>query len=246
MPKKYTFVLTKINIEKVEKKYCLSNISNDDYIPEHATKIEELSSNCKSNEIMSFLDESKISRKCNISFIDFKNKNYKCFWDKNPLPENCYPLGCPIKYIPNRVYKNYISEITKEKYTISENITEQRCFEIKFKKDKKFEIEENDVYETDGIFCSFNCCIAYINDMENKQNPMYKNSESLLLKIYYDIFGNNLNDMIPAPHWRTLNDFGGQLSIEDFRNNFNKIEYVDHGIISFISLGRLYEDKIKF
>jgi hypothetical protein len=246
MPKKYTFVLSKINIEKVERKYCLSTFSNDSYIPEHTTKIEELSSSCKTAELFSFLDETKVTRKCSISFIDFKNKNYKCFWDKNVIPENHSPIGCPVKYIPDKLYKTYLSEITKEKYTISENITEQRCLEIKLKGDKRNHSEEHDYYETDGIFCSFNCCMSYINDMENIQNPMYKNSESLLLKIYSDIYGNCLNNISLAPHWRTLRDFGGHLSIEEFRHSFNKIDYNDHGIISFVSLGRLFEDKIKF
>lgn len=247
MPKKYTFVLVNINIEKVEKKYSLINIVNENIIPDNTTKIEELSPNIvKTNDFFSFLDESKVTRKCSISFVDFKNKNYRCFWDRNIIPKNYIPLGCPVRYIPNKIHKTYNSEITKEKYTISENVSEQQCFEIKLKSDKKYSIEENDIYETDGIFCSFNCCIAYINDMENTKNPLYKNSESLLLKIYYDIFGNNISEIIPAPHWRTLQDFGGHLSIEDFRNSFNRIEYLEHGFISFVSLGRLFEDKLKF
>jgi hypothetical protein len=80
--------------------------------------------------------------------------------------------------------------------------------------------------------------------MENTQNPLYKNSESLLLKIYCDIFETNISEIIPAPHWRLLQDFGGYLSIDEFRNNFNKIEYLEHGFISFVSLGRLFEDKL--
>ena len=44
----------------------------------------------------------------------------------------------------------------------------------------------NNYYETDGCFCSFNCCLAFIND--NVHNAMYSSSKHLLMKMYYDIF----------------------------------------------------------
>ena len=67
--------------------------------------------------------------------------------------------------------------------------------------------------------------------------------------MYNEINPENQNiEIIPAPHWRMLSDFGGSLSIEEFRESFNKIRYVHHGTceIKNCSIGNLYEDQIKF
>lgn len=55
----------------------------------------------------------------------------------------------------------------------------------------------------------------------------------------------NFEEIIPAGHWRTLVDFGGFLSIEDFRNSFNKTKYVDKGSILVKTYGRLFEEQIR-
>ena len=46
-------------------------------------------------------------------------------------------------------------------------------------------MQSGEYYETDGIFCSFNCCQSYIND--NKHIRLYDNSHMLLLKMYNDL-----------------------------------------------------------
>lgn len=248
--KKYVFILNGINIERVNQKYGIYSLPNqDDVIPTNTTKINDLELSKKEN-IVSFLDESKKTRRCHVSMINFDNEKnldeyhcehkYKCFWDKNYIPKDIKPIGCPIKYIPNKAIKTYNSEISKEKYTINENVTKNKSLAIA--EDPKITVEKRDYYYTDGIFCSFNCCMAYIQD--NKTNSFYKLSESLLLKIYNDINGDD-EEIIQAPHWRTLIEFGGHLTIEQFRESFNRVKYNDHGIY-FISIGNLFEDEIKF
>ena len=255
----YTFSLIGVNIEKINQKYGISETSNlptskiEETHPQNTTKLDDLDFNKKNNEIISFLGESKNTIKCLMVMINYKSKKelqknikYKCFWCRNYIPDNTEPIGCPIKYIPNKCCKTYHSEISKEKYTINENVTEKRSSEIMNRNDPKFTIKERDIYESDGIFCSFNCCYAFLEDPENKRNPLYKNSESLLLKIYMDIHKNNqIKKFTAAPHWKMLIEHGGTLTIEKFRDAFNKIEYADHGIV-FLSCGRLFEDKIKF
>lgn len=257
MPKKkYIFSLVGVNMEKVNQKYGIIP-TDEDIIPINTTKIDDLNITKTNPEIVSFLDESKRLRKCTISMIDFSSgtsislssgerlKHYKCFWDKNFIPVNCRPIGCPIKYVPSRAIKSYHSEISKERYVITEPITEKRAEEITDRNDKHVTAEKRNYYETDGIFCSFNCCIAYIDAPENKLNPLYRYSESLLLKIYEDLTGEIASEIMPAPHWRTLTDFGGHLTVEQFRESFNKISYVDYGLI-FVSVGKLFENRIKF
>lgn len=253
--KQYIFTLVGVNINKVDQKYginCVNNIQEDE-IPTNTTKIDDLDIVKRTPDIVSFLDESKRLRKCSVSMIDFqslekicKNQKYKCFWDKNLIPDNIQPIGCPIKYIASKATKSYHSEISKEKYVISENVTSKKAEKLKDKGDDRISIEKNDYYQTDGIFCSFNCCMAYIQAPENKHNSIYRQSESLLLRMYSDFYPEeNYIEIIPAPHWRMLEDFGGHLTIEQFRESFNKVSYVDHGIVC-ISIGRLYEDQIKF
>jgi hypothetical protein len=247
--KKFMFVLKNIDINQIFEKYSLNFDFTIENIPE-TTKITELNIEEKLPEFISFIDDNKKTRKCSISFIDFNSKKkYKCFWDKEYIPSTIKPIGCPIKYIPNKLVKKYYSELSKDNYTINEFITETKSLELKeeikdgIKDSEKFSIKEAGYYETDGIFCSFNCCMAFINDPDNKKKDMYRFSEFLLLKMYEDITKNEGNvEIIPAPHWKLLNEFGGNMTIEKFRESFNKIEYLDHGMIS---IARLFEDKIR-
>lgn len=259
--KRYVFTLNGVKINKVDQKYGIvpfGSVTEDDVIPPNATKIDDLDIVKRTPEIISFLDESKMLRKCTVSMIDFqsekqcgeivkKNKcKYKCFWDRNNIPENIQPIGCPIKYVPSKITKSYHSEISKEKYTIVENVTDKKAKNLKIKKDPRIAIEQKSYYQTDGIFCSFNCCMAYIQAPENKHNSLYRHSASLLLKMYNDLNPDEkMVEIASAPHWRTLEEFGGYLNIEQFRESFNKVNYVDHGIVC-VSIGRLYEDQLKF
>ena len=100
----------------------------------------------------------------------------------------------------------------------------------------------------DGIFCSFNCCLAFIN--ENKHNSLYDDSINLLYNMY-NTYNNKSHFINPAPHWKLLSCFGGNKSIEEFRNNFNSHSYtnIDNYITSLpeqLPIAWLYEEKIKF
>ena len=265
--KKYIFTLHNINTEKLDQKYDITLISNifstSEKPPNNITKITELSEMNPNNSsnIVSFLDETKRIYQCNISMIDFTSGKdtdflkYLCFWCRHSFDSR--PIGCPIRYISNRATKKYYSEVSKDNYTIKENIT---CFKKNMLDTKQsfifipinnistINIDKKEYYETDGIFCSFNCCIAFIKD--NKHNVLYEHSESLLSKLYFDIIG--VKDIVinPAPHWRLLIEYGGNLSINQFRDNFNKNKYQYHGIIRnqdiFKPIGSLFEEKINF
>lgn len=256
---KYMFSLKNVNTEIVDKRFGISIISNInetvDKIPQKTTKISDLSINKNNSDVISFLDEAKKPHKCSISMIDFyTNKEYNndyiydCFWCRNLIPNNIIAIGCPVKYIPSQAVKSYYSEISKDKYVIKENITAKRQSKIEDSKDNRLDIIDRNYYITDGIFCSFNCCMAYIT--ENKYNSLYNMSEMLLLKMYNDINPSTIPYIEKAPHWRKLKKCGGNLTIEEFRSSFNKIEYKDHGIIfdlpKFKSLGHLFEEKLKF
>lgn len=239
MVKKYIFVLKNINIDKILSQYGLnSNLVSD--IPEKSTKIEDLEKSVENViQNISFLDESKHSHKCAVSLINFNYNQFCCFWDKNPIPMDVSPIGCPIKYLPDIARKDYTSEISKERYIITETIPSNR------KTGEYTTIEKRSIFETDGVFCSFNCIKAYLESEGVRNNPLYINSPELLLMLYNNITNIPYSaiQIHSAPHWRMLKEYGGHMTISEFRNAFNHVNYSCHGMIS--SIGWLYEGKIK-
>ena len=278
--KKYIFTLHNISTEKIEQKYgitIVSNIANvDETPPENSTKLTELAElNNEHTDVISFLDETKRMYQCHISMIDFKsgedikNLKYCCYWCRHKF--DSASIGCPIKYISKKAVKNYYSEVSKDFYTIKENITRNRSQMLNTNKSKfvftnidspsfpsssentapsscTININNKDYYSTDGIFCSFNCCKAFIK--ENKHNKLYENADILLSKLYQDMY--NVKNIVinPSPHWRLLIEYGGYLTIQQFRDNFNKTTYESHGVIRntdiFKPIATLFEEKLNF
>jgi hypothetical protein len=268
---KYTFTLKNINIVKVHIKYDIElsqNATDNKDNVETTTKLTELSNEkgVYPNTI-SFLDESKKLHTCNISMIDFHSKKdvnllrYHCFWCRHPFETS--PIGCPIKYVSNKIVKEYYSNISKDIYTIKESITTNRKNMLNSDNnihtdekpekedkipDKYIETGNNLYYETDGVFCSFNCCKAYI--IENKHNTLYNKSSLLLNHLFNAIMETKTSIISPAPHWRLLQHYGGHLNIVQFRESFNKIDYDCHGttinLPVFSPISTLYEERIKF
>lgn len=217
-------------IEDLYSKYELS------FEEQNTTNIEPI----ETVDSLSFIDESRKIHKCMLSSIDFSNANlYCCFWCRHPFTTD--PIGCPVKYIPNVVSRSFLSEITKEKFIVRENISKNNYSST----NTDTFTEVNDYYETDGIFCSVNCCYTFI--LENKKNPLYVDSEYLLHKIHFDIDKTDAK-INPSPHWRLLKVYGGTLDISSFRSNISRLEYVKKGLYKpfFKSLAHSFEEKIKF
>jgi hypothetical protein len=85
-------------------------------------------------------------------------------------------------------------------------------------------LAKQDKFESEGVFCSFNCILAYIREYPLNK---YRESGGLLCMLYHKIFDKRirLTDITPAPNWRLLMTFGGPLSIEEFRKSFQTIEF---------------------
>lgn len=251
--KQYLFTLAGVDTDKVHKKYgieLLSNIAEDPGSdpPDNTTRLCELSVEKGTPELVSFLDEAKKMHSCTVSMIDMTTGThtgmlrYYCFWDKHPFKSR--GIGCPIRYVPSQITKKYHSEISNNTYTIKENITRGRR---KTLKGKNTPVDLGEHYDTDGIFCSFDCCEAYIED--NKRKPLYRNSKRLLARMYNDLRGTTSVVIPKARHWRRLKVFGGDLDITQFREGFNKIESKEHGVYrnpKMVPVGILYEESIKF
>jgi len=260
-------ILKNINSEILDQKYNFSEYKekNKEFInlqktpscietDKKKTKLYDL----KENHLLyySTIDEAKSDNLCFVTMYDVlsneklpRETKLHCFHCRHSFQN--IPLGCPIEYKNNKVYKNYYSEVTKNHYILQESVTEDNSNSTQ--EDSKFyqsETQKMSYYMTDGIFCSFNCCLSYI--IQNKSNPLYKQSIFLLYKIYRDLFcihNETSFEIKQAPDWRLLESYGGSLSIENYRKNFYKIEYKDQheylkNIPTFRSIGHVFQKKI--
>lgn len=222
------FTLKNVNFENVCSKYGLSN---DKPKSKNITNIDDVLT--REPEIsVSFYEDNKKEYICSVSMLDMNmlplKTGIKCFWCRQHFDTT--PIGCPIKYNNPIIEKSYISHITKGEYYIKENVSHEKLLDIEVGNDKTVVIDgiktsqsRIPYYITDGIFCSFNCVLAFIK--ENNHNQLYKESLYLLNSLYYSLIGKHIEKIIPAPSWRLLKEYGGTMNLEAYRNSFNKIEY---------------------
>lgn len=265
---KYTFTLKNVDVSRVCTVYglTLSHAQTIDTpitqqephadMDTNTTKLEDLEHRQPCLESLSFLDEGKHSHMCHVSMIDFSTKNivpqevdYHCFWCRHPF--DTMPIGCPVRYVPPQAVKKRDSYANRIAYTIKEPITLKRIERCKEKiaSSTDMSLQDTGYYETDGIFCSFNCCQTYINHHETDR--LYDNSSMLLHRMRSAFFKHDTvedDPIMPAPHWRLLKVYGGHLTIDKFRQSFNKIDYDYHGTVrcSMAPIGVISEEKIKF
>jgi hypothetical protein len=89
--------------------------------------------------------------------------------------------------------------------------------------------------------------MSFIHD--NKTNPLYNQSETLLYQMYQQIF-QIPSEIQNAPSWRLLDTYGGNLSIDIFRKSFSNTQYINlnqsiQRLPSQKMIGFLYEKQIK-
>ena len=242
------------NLNAVEVQ-TLSSATKEDTLRPLKTRIADITDR-EENYFYSFLDESKKNHQCIVTMKSYltqeelpRSTTLHCFWCRHSF--HTIPIGCPIEYVPPRASKSYNSEITKDKYILRGDLTKKQFEEFKRREPpalEEYQMVENDFYLMDGLFCSFNCCLAYIK--ANLSNPLYMQSEFLLHKIYVDLFGSQCMSLVEAPSWRLLKNYGGHISIEDFRKNFYRVEYNDfenivYPIAKSQFIGFLFEKQIK-
>jgi hypothetical protein len=82
----------------------------------------------------------------------------------------------------------------------------------------------NETFFCTGNYCSFNCMKKY--NLELNDSLTWKR-DSLINLFYFKLY-NKYTEINPAPHWITLKEYGGCLTLEEFRNNFiiNSKEYI--------------------
>jgi len=256
-------ILKMINPDILDQKYNFSEYENKNMNCQKTNDSQGSSSYQKTKvydqkenpSLFSYIDEAKRDHICTLSMKDVI-KNEKLPLKTNLLCFHCHhsfstiPIGCPIDYKSSKIYKNYYSEITKNNYVLQESISDHATPNDK-NSSSLFQTDRENLgyYVTDGIFCSFQCCKAFI--LNNKHKELYKQSDYLLNCIYMNLF--NIKEefeISPAPDWRILENFGGNVNIDFYRKNFNKIEYRNSesylkDLPNCKTIGFVFEKKIK-
>lgn len=257
MKRSASFVLKGINPSALDEKYNLAEMKSSSLssaMLDNKTRLLDLQmQNRHDSNHFSFLDESKKDHQCVVTMKKYISQEtlpestmVHCFWCRHDFTYK--PIGCPVEYIPHRMIKKYHSEITKDVYVLRENVTSAQLRELLPDENSHVQIQNRDYYLIDGVFCSFNCCLAFIK--MNANEPLYHNSENYIKKMYYDIFGPNAAPLVPAPSWRLLKNYGGHMTIEEYRKNFYKVDFfdVDNIICPFPNakpIGFLFEKQIR-
>lgn len=160
----------------------------------------------KSKRSYYFLDNRKIQNKYWRNLIDItisgplpNSIDKPCWWCRNTFTTN--PIGCPLKYNSHKEGNTVVDE--------------------KFKK-AGIKTTTNEFFETEGLFCSFPCCKAFIIDQ--KAAARYQESLALLSLMLIKIYGKSV-DIPIAPTWKVLKEYGGHLTIDEFRSTFGKLDY---------------------
>lgn len=205
---KHTFVLKNIDSLEVDLKYNLVStpLIDTSQPPPETTTITNLAQPHIARASKPILDDHSIVS-METSICSRTLQAAYCFWCRHSFTTP--PIGCPVTYHPKQSSKLCTSEITKEKYITHHNIPFYETHDVH---------DTVAHYETDGVFCSFNCCLAFIQDQQH--DARYIASRELLYH-YYITTQHTKQQLHPAPHWRLLQDYGGNLTIDEFRKSFS-------------------------
>ncbi|ALX27529.1 putative zinc finger/DNA-binding protein [Golden Marseillevirus] len=127
-----------------------------------------------------------------------------CFWCREQFDTS--PIGLPIAFVRHR-----------DDGVFAERMTE-------FLRYHNLPTDQgNEYFETEGVFCSLSCCKAYILDEMPKNREWYRKS-SMLLTILQKKLEGVVKNIDPAPSWKLLKKWGGQLTPEEFHSGTKKYE----------------------
>lgn len=124
-----------------------------------------------------------------------------CWWDRHSFQTR--PIGCPLRYVA--------AAATGGPGTESGTLGPDGG--------------EKNIYETEGYFCSFPCCKAYIISLKSEMK--YKESLALLSMMFSSFYGSEVaKETIPtAPTWKILLEYGGHLTIQEYKSSIGKLDY---------------------
>ncbi len=120
----------------------------------------------------------------------------RCWWDHHPIEGR--PVGCPLYLVTSAPQRDHDGV------------------------ERGSSVEIASTFETEGMFCGLCCCKAYI--ISKGCNLKYKNSLSLLSMMSLIMYGVFV-DIIVAPSVTLLRDYGGHLTIQEYRKAHARIKF---------------------
>ena len=109
-------------------------------------------------------------------------------------------------------------------------------------------IIKGDIYYTFGIFCSFECALAYIQD-NMKFSHLFEDSDILLHNMRFDMYGKK-NKIIRALDYTLLDTYDPNgMNINEWRNNRKQIIEDTNQIIKSVKqmpVGKLMSVGMRF
>lgn len=149
-----------------------------------------------------FSSSSRAPLKCWVTMYDHVTRgalpavtSIPCGWCRAPLPHGTHPVGCPMRYTN--------PSTPKARRRVRERL-----------QDANLPPDTLDFFETEGVFCSFNCVRAFIDSMAG--NPRYRECAMLLDLLYEKMHGTRA-PIRAAPPWRMLDLHGGHLTPQEYR-----------------------------
>jgi len=100
-------------------------------------------------------------------------------------------------------------------------------------------------YSTSGVFCSFNCIKAYINE-KTRADVLYNNSHVLLAHMICDMRGTiSPVSVDPAPDKCLMAVYGGYMTEDQYKQCFDRIVYSEKGKIKMFPTTSIFQEEEK-
>ena len=181
----------------------------------------------KSNRSEYFYDPHKAPNKVWVTMYSFTHHGRQlplytkkpCWWCHHSFSSS--PLGCPLEFCSGKksLPKEYASTIT--------------------------DVEKSaEFFITDGLFCSYPCVLSYIHS--KRMNTRYKRSTGLLSLMYSKTHG-GLAIIPRAPEISILENYGGHLTIDEYRSGFGRFVYEkmpNRRYPVLVPSGEMYHEKV--
>ena len=177
------------------------SIYENDNVESSAVEEDSLTNYSESDSI--FLKPDVLKKPVNINFNSSENKNIESI--ENEISRLNLEL--------HKLTRNNKIEISKTNYDQNTKCWWcKNCFTCPSVGIPELYFE--DKFYCIGNFCSYNCALAYNIDVGDN---VWKRT-SLLNLLYYKTY-ENYSNIKAAPDWKVLKEFGGNLTIEQFRKN---------------------------
>ena len=188
-------------------------------------KIEDIEIPINSDEKQEDVKEVKQDESFTRTDINSQINQIKCWWCRNEFQGNIFSI--PVSYI--RSHYPIPNGTAETKSFVEKEVTRA---ERKMMQEEGVPVTVEESFKLDGIFCSGECRQAFLEEHINEKT--YRDSIALLVK--YD-----RTKYSPAMSWKKLKEYGGNLTIEEFRqeNAERKVSSRENPI----NIGRQYLER---